>query len=92
MSTLGIRIPDRLVSYGQTMQMTRRDHWAWPQTVSAGLALCCHTSVCLSFMEKGEIWLRRNRWDNLGSYAGDAGSSSLGLPFLAEDQHMRKMV
>ncbi|OXB53912.1 hypothetical protein ASZ78_016564 [Callipepla squamata] len=66
MSTLGIHIPDRLVSYGQTMQMTRRDHWAWPQTDSAGLALCCHTSVCLSFMEKGEIWLRRKRWDNVG--------------------------
>ncbi|XP_021239965.1 PHD finger protein 7-like isoform X2 [Numida meleagris] len=92
MSTLGIQIPARLVSFCQTAQMRRREGWACPGTVSAGLALCCLMSTFLSFSGKLEMELGRMRWGNLGSYAGDTGGSSLSLPSLVEDHPGRTMM
>ena len=72
--------------------MRRRKRWACPGSVWAGLALGCHRSTCLSFMEKLEMgvgWMRR---DNLGSHPGDTGGSSLSLPSLVEHQSGRTIV
>lgn len=72
--------------------MRRREHWACPGSVWAGLALGCHRSTCLSFMEKLEMGVGWMRWDNLGSHPGDTGGSSLSLPSLVEHQSGRTIV
>ena len=72
--------------------MRRRKRWACPGSVWAGLALGCHRSTCLSFMEKLEMGVGWMRWDNLGSHPGDTGGSSLSLPSLVEHQSGRTIV
>ncbi|XP_040519907.1 PHD finger protein 7-like isoform X1 [Gallus gallus] len=86
MATMGIQIPHRLVSFCSVLLTLRLSCWACPGTVSAGLALGCLVNMCPSFMEKLEVELGWMCWDNLASYAGHTGGSSLALSSLAEDQ------
>ncbi|XP_021240688.1 uncharacterized protein LOC110392710 [Numida meleagris] len=51
MFSMGIQIPARLVSVCPALHTLRLKCWACPETVSAGLALCCLRSMCLSFTE-----------------------------------------
>ena len=92
MFLMGIHIPLRLVSICPVLLALSLQCWACPGTVSAGLALGCLRSMCLSFMEVLEMELGRMCWDHLGSYAGDTGGSSLPLPSLVEDHYGRKVM
>ena len=85
MSTLGIQIPVRLVSFSPALQMGRRERRACPGTVPAGLALCCLTSIGLSFTEKLEMglpWMDRDTLDH--TWQGTGGSLH-SLPSLVGD-------
>ena len=89
MAILGIQIPYRLVSFCPVRLTLRLSCRACPGTALAGLALGCLMSTCSSFTENLEVELGWICLDNLGSYAGDTGGSSLPLPTLVDYRHGR---